>query len=262
MRKPTLLGAVACLVTAAGGYLGLINPQTTTNTDLRVELDGVRSANEATAAQIPQLKAQLEDISGDVDALRALSQQVPPSIDLPTLYAELDTVAAQVGGGVAVTNVTVTIPTLLATTEPAAAPTDPTTGDPAAPTDGTTEPADPNLTDPAATPVAPAAAAVLASYEVTITLKATPEQAAAFIRALGQTKRLNVVSTSGVGGGAEADGGTLNVTATFYLQQVDVDGLAAQIEALANGQGVIAPGADIVPNDQAAAPDEEASSDN
>lgn len=243
MRKPTLLGAVASVLTAAGGYLLLINPQASATAELRAELDSARAANEASAAQIPTLKAQLEDISGEVEALRALSQQVPPAIDLPTLYAELDAVAAQVGGGVKVTNVSVSVPSLL-------------TADPA-PTPAANEPATADLADPnaaatvnpdtASEETVPAPAAVLASYEVIMTIEATPEQSAAFIKALGDTKRLNVVSSSSISGGAEAEGGTLNVTATFYLQQVDVDGLAAQIEALASGQGVIAPGSDPVP---------------
>lgn len=257
MRKPTLLGAVAYVLTAAGGYLLLINPQATTTADLRTQLDSARAANEASAAQIPALKAQLEDISGDVEALRALSQQVPPEIDLPTLYAELDAVAASVGGGVKVTNVSVTVPSLLTTTTATAA-------DPAADPNATTATTDPSTTQDAGAP--PAAqdsaepAAVLASYEVTMTVEATPEQAAAFVKALGETKRLNVVSTSGVSGGSEEEGGTLNITASFYLQQVDVDGLAAQIEALASGQGVIAPGANAVPDP--ATTEESAASDN
>lgn len=252
MRKPTLLGAVASVVTAAGAYLLAISPQAVATAELRTELESARSANEASAAQIPTLKAQLADISGDVQALRALSQQVPPSIDLPALYAELDTVAAQVGGGVKVTNVSVTVPSLL-TADPAAAPaaTDPATADLADPNAAATvDPnaaTDPNATGETAAGPNPAPAAVLASYEVTMTIEASPEQGAAFIKALGRTKRLNVVTTSGVSGGSEAEGGTLNVTATFYLQQVDVDGLAAQIEALASGQGVIAPGSDPIP---------------
>lgn len=258
MRKPTLLGAVACVLTAAGGYVLIINPQGVATTELKSELESAQSANRAAAAQIPALRAQLEDISGGVESLRALSQQVPPAIDLPTLYDELDAVAAQVGGGVKVTNVSVTIPSLLtaAATDPGA-PTDPN-ATPATPTpDPSAAPAAPNAAAPEQTPEP---AAVLASYEVTMALEATPEQAAAFLQALGQTKRLNVVSTSGVSGGAEEEGGTLNVTATFYLQQVDVDGLAAQIEALASGQGVIAPGSNAVPAPQPT--EEPAPSDN
>lgn len=269
MRQPTLIGGAAVLLTAAAGYLLLINPQSGATSTLRADLETIRTGNESASAQIPALKAQLEDISGDVEALRTLSGQVPPAIDLPALYAELDAVAAEAGPGVTVTNVSVTVPQLL-TADPAAAatdpnaPVDPATVDPNAPADPGTA-VDPNAPVDPGTAVDPNAAAppaaVLASYDVTITVQATPEQAAAFIKALGATRRLSIVSTSGVT--RDSDGnGTLNLTATFYLQQVDVDGLAAQIEALTAGGTVIAPGAGLDPTEVAPEPTEGAASGN
>lgn len=222
MRKPTMLGAAAVLLTGALGYALLISPQATAITRTRAELASVEVSNQASAARIPKLKAQLANIASSVADLRALSGRVPPAIDLPALYGELDGVAVQAGPGVSITNVTVTVPALLAppevTTPAAATPTataTPATGKPAV-----------------------TAKSVLASYQVNIEVKANPDQAAAFIKALGEMKRLNVVSVSGLTSSPQAQG-TVRVAATFYLQQVDVDGLAAQIESLAKAPGVV-----------------------
>lgn len=222
MRKPTMLGAAAVAVTMVAGYLLLVSPQAGANATVQAQLDGQAESNAAASAQIPILKAQLENITGSVDGLRTLSGQVPPTIDLPELYRELDAVAASVGGGVAVISVSVTVPALITST---AAP---------ALAEGTT--ADPNAT---AAPAPVADSAVLASYSVNMDVKATPTQAAAFIKALGATKRMSVIASSGVTAGGEGDNdGTAHVSATLFLQQVDVDGLAAQIEALAAAKGV------------------------
>ena len=234
MRNATMLGGLAALVTAVAGYGLLIAPQANATDQTRAELSSVQAANKQSSTQLPILKAQLANISSSVDGLRALSQQVPPSIDLPSLYAELDTVAAQAGSGVAVTNVSVSVPALInpdGTTATAAAPASAATA--TTTTAGSGAGAD--TKQPAATETAPPAAAVLASYQVNMDVDATPEQTVAFIKALGSMKRLNVVAASGYT--ASSNGrGTVHVSATFYLQQVDVDGLAAQIEALAKAQ--------------------------
>lgn len=232
MRKPIILGGLAVLVTAAAGYLLVIAPQAAATARVQGELTAVQAANDAASAQIPVLRAQLENIRSSVGDLRALSAQVPAAIDLPALYAELDAVAARSGEGVEVSNVSVTIPALL--NPPVAEPVIDPNADPAleAPADEAA------VVDPADEAAAPAPSAVLASYQVNMTVKAAPAQAAAFIKALGTMSRLNVVSTSTFTSSGEER--SVNVAATFYLQQVDVDGLAAQIEALAAGNSVTA----------------------
>ena len=228
MRKPTILGVAGAVLACTAGYMFVISPQAAATAKIHAELTTVETSNAAASARIPVLKAQLANISGSVAGLRAMSQRVPPTIDLPALYEELAAVAAAAGPGVSVASVTVTIPTLLTPPAPAAAAT--TTTD-------ATATATPGKT---ATP-APVASAVLASYTVNMDVTATADQAAAFIKALGATKRMNVVSSSGVSGGANGAPGTAHVSATFYLQQVDVDGLAAQIEALAAARGTGTP---------------------
>lgn len=213
-----MIGLAAIAVTGAATYGLLIFPQATSTATARAGLETLQASNAATEGQIPGLKAQLANISGSVESLKALSSQVPPAIDLPALYLELNAVAAQAGEGVAVTNVSVSLPALVSAAAPAAVAVD-------APA------ADPVVVDPAA--VSPVAAAVLASYSVSMDVSATPTQAASFLEALGATSRLSVVTSSTINAGLDGAQGTAHVSATFYLQQVDVNGLAEQIEALA-----------------------------
>lgn len=228
MRKPTLLGALAVTVTAAGGYLGLIAPQADAAAQVRSELATVEAANIAAEAKIPELKAQLDNITDSVQGLRELSRQVPASIDMPTLYAEINQVAQNAGPGVSISNVSVTVPSLL--TPPDQVPT----GEPAEPADTSQDTGTDTTADEPAAPeaeVTPSPSAVLASYQVSIEAKAGPDQAAAFLEALDKMPRLNVVSVTGMT--VTGDTATIRVAATLFLQQVDVDGLASQIEALA-----------------------------
>lgn len=236
MRKPVLLGTAAIMLTAAAGYTLVISPQSADTTAVNSQLVAVHASNAAAAVQIPALKARLADISGTVTALRNLSGQVPPVIDLPSLYQQLDAVAAQAGDGVKVTNVTLTIPALVTTTAnvPAVAPTDTAT---ATTPDASTAPT------PAPTP---AAAAVLASYQVTMEVQATPAEAAKFLTALGQMPRMSVVTATSLTSGSSSSAGTAHILATLYLQQVDVDALAAQIEALAAARSTSAPAVSTV----------------
>jgi hypothetical protein len=219
MRNPVLIGGTAVVLTLVGGYALVIAPQATSTAAVHSQLQSVEASNAAASLRVPALKAQLADITGTVAELRALSGQVPPVIDMPGLYASLDAVAAAAGAGVSVTNVSVTVPKLL--TDPAAAAATPT---PAATAGAAT-------TDPA--PVVHAPAAVLASYQLTMEVTATPAQASKFLTALGLMPRMSVVSSSSLTAGAAGTPGSVKVLATLYLQQVDVDALAAQIEALA-----------------------------
>jgi TolA-binding protein len=235
MRNNVVLGASAVVLTAVAGYMLVISPQTASTGEVRTQLAAVRTSNAASGAQVPALKAQLGNITGSVAALRALSGQVPPVIDLPSLYTQLDAVAAKVGGGVKVTNVTFTVPALVT---PAAAPVAP------AATPATT-PAPATATTPAGSPAVKAAApaSVLASYQVTMEVQATPAQTAAFLTALGQMPRMSVVTSTSLTAGAGGAPGTAHILATLFLQQVDVDALAAQIESLAAARSTSSPGA-------------------
>ncbi len=223
MRKPTMLGALAVTVTAAGGYLGLIAPQADATAQVREELATVE-------AKIPELKAQLDNITDSVQGLRELSQQVPASIDMPTLYAEINQVAQNAGPGVSISNVSVTVPSLLTPPDQVPAVDEPEPADTGQAPEQ--DPGEPETQDPA---VSPPPSAVLASYQVSIEAKAGPDQAAAFLEALDKMQRLNVVSVTGMT--VTGDTATIRVAATLFLQQVDVDGLASQIEALAAETG-------------------------
>ena len=109
MRKPTILGIAGAVLVCTAVYMFVIAPQAAATAKVHSDLTAVETSNAAASARIPALKAQLANISGSVAGLRAMSQRVPPTIDLPALYKELAAVATAAGPGVSVTSVTVTV---------------------------------------------------------------------------------------------------------------------------------------------------------
>jgi len=216
MRKPIMLGVAGSVVAVTAGWFLLLSPQMDETATIRVETADRQVTNDANAAQIPVLQARLADMSEDVEMLRAMSRQVPPNVDLDTFYLQIAEAASL--AGVTVTNTTVSAPALIGANTRQQAPAEENT-------DAGTAPAQ-----------APVVQAVLASYRVTMQVSATPHGGVAFLAALEGMERLSVVGSTNLTVGRDGEPGTMTVTATFYLQQVDVDGLAEQIENLAAGE--------------------------
>lgn len=212
MKTHILIAGVAALALAGGGYVLVLSPQNTQIAETRTSVEDTVASNDALAMRIPALKSQLADISPQVDSLRALSSRVPASIDLPTLYADLDQASAAAGIGRA-ENVSVSVPQLVTSDGSGQVP-DVTTND----------------AEQAPAPAGDQSSAVIASYSVTLSINGSPDQVVAFLAALGDSARLSVVSATTLTGG-EAAGAS--ITATFFLQQVDVEQIATQIEELA-----------------------------
>lgn len=226
--KPTAIAALVAVALGAGGYFGLISPQQTDKADLADQLRSQQETNERLKAQLPTLKDRLQGITGQVDALRELSARVPPQIDQGTLYQQLRDLGAQAGVE-ELTNISVSVPQMVQTpTAPAAPAQDDLDAElDAELTDGTDpaeQPADPGQAPTASGPV-------LAYYDVSMSVRGTSDQIVAFLAALRDAPRISIVSSSSLSGDAESS--TLNISARMFLQQVDVDGLAAQIEQLA-----------------------------
>jgi len=223
MRKPIMLGVAGAAVAVAAGWFLLLSPQMEDTAAIHAETTERQSVNDTNAAQIPILQARLADMSEDVEMLREMSRQVPPNVDLEAFYRQIADAAAV--AGVSVTNTTVSAPALIganARQQPAA-----NEGDDAA--EGGTA------------AQAPVVQAVLASYRVTMQVSATPQGAVAFLAEMENMERLSVVGSTNLTAGRDGEPGTMTVTATFYLQHVDVDGLAEQIEVLAAGAHGAAP---------------------
>ncbi|WP_156250989.1 hypothetical protein [Pseudactinotalea terrae] len=211
--KTTVLAAIGCLAVAGGGFLGLISPQQDQKAELTQTLQAQEQSNLSLDQQLPLLKARLAGITTQIDALRDLSARVPSQIDQADLYDQLGAIAATAGIS-EVTNLSISVPQMVqATPDEGPAPDDGDGGDaPAAPT------------TPAATPV-------LAYYDLSMSVRGSTEQVLAFLDGLRDAPRINVVSSSSIA--ADEDAVTLNINTRMFLQQVDVEGLAAQIEALA-----------------------------
>jgi hypothetical protein len=221
MRKEGLVGIAGVAVIVIASQFLLLAPQSNASQALDDEVVALEAANAQTALQVPALKAELATISGQVEALRKLSAQVPAELALPELYDELAEAAAIAGLPGGAQDVTVTAPTIVVPDAAAPAPT------PAATATDT-------ATDTAATPApvtqAPSTA-VIASFDVSMTVKGATGQVIAFLQALKSANRLSVVATSSLA--VDTSGvASLQIRATYFLQQVDVAGLVTQIEAL------------------------------
>lgn len=222
MDTKTVGAALGAFALVAGGYFLAISPQMSSTAEVREEAETISAQAERTLATIPGLQAQLADITPQVAELRDLSTRVPPQLNLPDLYAELDAATAAAGIGKA-ENVTVSTPVLVTTEAPVADPAAaPEPVDPAA--EPTEEGDDPAPTDPGA---------VIARYDVSLTITATPGQVSSFLGALSNSVRMNTITGTNITAGED---GRATIQAVFYLQQVEVDQIAQQIEDLANGK--------------------------
>lgn len=241
--RNTLLAGAATVAVLAGGWFGLISPAMAHHGELTAQTEASESSSSSMRARLPVLRAQLDGIAPRVDELRTLGERVTATIDQPVLLEQLRAIAAASGID-GVRNVEVGLPSMV--TAPAA-PTSPVSAEGMTAED-TAAAADPD--DPLGTPP-PSAAAVLASYNVTMEVRGSQAQVRDFLTGLQQAPRLVVVTSSSMQ--LSADGtATMRIDATYFLQQVDVEGLASQIEALVDRD---APAADATAEQDGAEPE-------
>lgn len=238
MRKYLLLGFLAATAIGAGGYFGLLSPQMTKNEELRDLADVIEVQNTQAQARIPVLRAELGTITSQLDELRAVASQIPATLDLPELYADLARAASRAGMPGAVTDVSVTTPMLV--TAPAAE--QPAEQEPVDELDPTAEPDAAPLAQPAQQ------SATIASFDVTMTVKGNGTQVVGFLRALKDASRLSVATATTVNITPEGEA-TMQLSAKYFMQEVNVDALVQQIEALRDAAGLtdveIAPPSDL-----------------
>lgn len=204
-KRVLAIGGAALVAVLAAWQLG-ISPTNEQIEEARDQTWDLQARNEITAMEIPRLRAQLETIAPQVDDLRELASQVPPQLVMPDLYSDLNDVATSAGLD-GVNDVQVTVPEVLEV--------------------DTSSPEPSNGEESDDQQAGGQTQAVLASYRVTMQLSASPGQTADFLSELNEADRLAVVTSTNVG----PDRST--ISANFYLQQVDVEDIAAQIEELA-----------------------------
>ncbi|WP_251151317.1 hypothetical protein [Cellulosimicrobium sp. Marseille-Q4280] len=225
-RKTLIAGGVT-LAILAGGWFGAVSPALAHHGDLSAQTQASESASQSMRSRLPLLRAQLDGIAPRVNELRSLGERVTATIDQPVLLQQLGAIA-QAAGIDGVRNVDVGLPSMVtAPVAPAATASaeGQTAADTAEVVDGAGD------TDPLSAP--PPAAAVLASYNVTMEVRGSQAQVRDFLTGLQEASRLVVVTSSSMQ--LSDDGSaTMRIEAVYFLQQVDVDGLASQIEALVN----------------------------
>lgn len=235
MNTTYVLGGAGAVAILAAGFLLVIPPQQDQVSHKSATLSGLELSNQRTELKIPKLKEQLAGIAPQVDALRALAAKVPADINQSALLGDL-TAAARQAGLSGISNMSISLPTLVKNAEVSSAAHEDPTADPAAPEAAATPAPTPRPTSTSAKSTGSNAAgsggnAVIASYDVSLSATGTPDQVVAFLAALRSSPRLNVVSASSVE--VARDGtATLTLTTRFFLQKVDVEGLAGQIESL------------------------------
>lgn len=219
--RNTLLAAGATFVVLTGGWFALISPALAHHGELVTQTEASQSSSNSMRARLPMLRAQLEGIAPRVDELRTLGERVTATIDQPALLEQLRAIAAASGID-GVRNVEVGLPSMVTAQS---APTSPVSAE-----GMTAEDVAGDLDDPLGS-APPSAAAVLASYNVTMEVHGSEPQVRDFLTGLQQAPRLVVVTSSSMQ--LSADGtATMRIDATYFLQQVDVEGLASQIETL------------------------------
>ncbi|WP_146837996.1 hypothetical protein [Cellulomonas hominis] len=228
--KGTLAAAGATLVVLTAGWFGLLAPTLAEHAGLVAQTQQADASSQEMGRKLPALRSELDDIAPRVDSLRELGQRVPSTIDQSALLRQLEDLAAASGiPSVRLTNVglptmvespAAVVPDAIATAAPGA--DLPSASDTEESTSGKGEPE---------LPTSPAASAALASYEVTMEVAGSEPQVRDFLAGLQSGERLALVNTSALQ--VLEDGtATLQLKATFFLQQVDVEGLASQIEDL------------------------------
>lgn len=252
MNTAYAIGGGGAAVILAAGFLLVLPSQNQTLSEKADALAAVEASNDAAQVRIPKLKQQLAGIAPRVDALRALATQVPADINQPDLLDDL-TSAAQQAGLSGISNMSISLPVLVKNAQTAPAASDEDSGD--AGTATKQESAGAGDEAGASGPGqggGQGGAAVIASYNVSLSAQGTPEQLTTFLALLRQIPRLNVVSSASMQVGTTGQA-TLSVTTRLYLQKVDMEGLAEQIESLNASVGSPSP-------DRSAAPEATASS--
>lgn len=220
-RKTLIAGGVT-LALLAGGWFGAISPALGRNSEIAAQTEASEASSEAMRGRLPLLRAQLDGIAPRVSELRSLGERVTATVDQPVLLEQLRAIA-QAAGIDNARNVEVGLPSMI--TAPAtSASVEGQTAEQTA-LDGEDAPSAPS------TP-APVASSVLASYDVKMEVRGSEAQVRAFLTGLQEGSRLIVVTSSSMQLDAGDGTATMRIQATYFLQQVDVEGLASQIEAL------------------------------
>ncbi|XBH22902.1 hypothetical protein V5R04_06725 [Jonesiaceae bacterium BS-20] len=209
------------------GWVTLIGPQLEATSVARDELSFTQTQNATMAAHAPALQAQLTSVAPRIAELYELSARVPNMIDQPELIRQLHTIAKD-SGVTSLQSIEVGLPQPVANVVPE---------------EQSQELPMPSVEDAeqAGQPEAPQVeTAAIAQYNVTMRVNGSPDSVNKFVTNLRTGPRLSVVTRTSVDIGQDGVA-TSSVSATFYLQQVDVSGLASQLQDLLIASGLEKP---------------------
>lgn len=207
------IGIIALILLAAAGFMLVIQPLMTQNSDFSDEMTAAQSEQSTAQQKLADLQRQRETIE-DVEALDSdLSEQFPGLADSPSLVAYIQQAASDAGiGQGSISNLTVGIPALVtgsAAVAPAPA-ADPAGAAPVEEGEGAAAEA-----EAAPTPDSPSSTN-LAEVPVELAVSGSADQIAQFMTNLSESDRnLEILTYALAEGGGEDEGA---VTATLSLK--------------------------------------------
>jgi Tfp pilus assembly protein PilO len=96
-KAAKILGGVALLAIAGGGWLLVLSPQTSELADIRTQIESTREQNETLRQQLVKLEAQRKQVPATRATARALAALFPPTAAQPTLFKAVTAAATQAG---------------------------------------------------------------------------------------------------------------------------------------------------------------------
>lgn len=184
-----IVGALSLLVVGGLGWTFVVGPETTTLSDVRMEIDNTRDQNDVLALQLITLEKQAEQLGETRRTAKALAERFPPTADQPGLF-EMVTASA-VDAGIGPKGVTTLAPT--------------------PPVIGGTDPAAGVQLDQ------PVGGAQLARQNVSVSIEGSYAQTQSLLENLEQMSRAYLLTTVTLGGGGDTGRYTTTVTGDMFV---------------------------------------------
>lgn len=184
-----ILGAIALVVIAAGGWFLLVGPETTAVSETRTAVTDARDRNVLLSQQLATLKQEEAALAQTRAQAAQLSATFPPTADQPGLFTQVTAAADAAGYGPKdVTTLTPTAPTVGAV--------DPASGVELAPTDGSE---------------------VLARQTVSLTAEGSFAETRELLANLETMPRAYLITSVTLGVGADPGSFTTTVTGDMFV---------------------------------------------
>lgn len=184
-----IVGALALVIIAAGGWFLLIGPETSKLSEAELAVTTAQDSNALLTTQLATLKKQQQQLGKTRAEAAKLAVTFPPTADQPGLFEQVTGAASAAGYG----------------------PKDVTTLTPTPPSVGTTDPAS------GVAPVPATGGDVLARQTVSLTAEGSFEETRQLLENLEAMPRAYLITSLTLGVGTEAGSFTTTVTGDMFV---------------------------------------------